>query len=381
VAVDLVVSGKLDDKRIRKQFRGTAHRQARAFAKTLSNTTTVYAARTRIDGRQVTRQFERKIDADTWLAEQNQGKRRGSAIARTRAQVTVEVYGRRYLKRHSVNLSENTVELYEHLFSKHIVRDLGATAVGDLTNAAVEIWFGGLKAAAPSTAAKAYRLLRQIMNSAVEERMRRDNPCRIKGGGREPEADRPSISVSEVATLAAAMPANLQLAVLLACWTSLRRAEILGLRRGDIDVGVGTVTIRQTKVITVKNNIVVKEPTSPAGQRILHIPPHVLTSVEAHLDHYVGAASDDAAFDCTIQEFHTAWDRARRSIDREDLHFHDLRPAGFTLAALAGATVAEIMHRAGHSTPRTARRYHRATADRDRALAAAMAELVHSSEA
>jgi hypothetical protein len=30
-----------------------------------------------------------------------------------------------------------------------------------------------------------------------------------------------------------------------------------------------------------------------------------------------------------------------------------LRPAGFTLAALAGATIAEIMHRAGHSTPTT----------------------------
>jgi integrase len=160
----------------------------------------------------------------------------------------------------------------------------------------------------------------------------------------------------------------------------LRRAEILGLRRRDVDVGLGTVTIRRTKVITVKNNIVVKEPTSPAGQRILHIPPNILTAVEAHLDHHVGAAADDAVFDCTIQGFHTAWERARRSIDREDLHFHDLRPAGFTLAALAGATIAEIMHRAGHSTPTTARRYHRATADRDRALAAAMAELAHSTE-
>jgi integrase len=45
--------------------------------------------------------------------------------------------------------------------------------------------------------------------------------------------------VLEVAALAEAMPANLQLAVLLACWTSLRRAEILGLRRRDIDVRSG----------------------------------------------------------------------------------------------------------------------------------------------
>jgi integrase len=380
VAIDLVVSGILDDRRIRKQFRGAAHREARAFAKTLSKTTTVYAARTRVDGRQVTRHFDRKVDAETWLAEQTVGRRRGSAIVPMRSQVTVEVYGRRYLERHRVNLAENTAELYDHLFTKHIVPRLGVTAVVELTTEDVDIWFGGLRAAVPSTAAKAYRLLRQIMNSAVEDGLRAGSPCRIKNGGREPESDRPSISVGEVAALAAAMPANLQLAVLLACWTSLRRGEILDLRRRDIDVGAGTVMIGQTKVATVKNNVVVKEPTSPAGQRIVHVPPHVLAAVEAHLDDHVGAAPDDAVFDCTIQEFHAAWDGARRSIEREDLHFGDLRLAGFTLAAVAGATIAEIMHRAGGSTPTTARRYHRATVDRDRALAAAIAELAQSGE-
>jgi hypothetical protein len=96
MAIDLVVSGELDDKRIREQFRGAAHREARAFAKTLSKATTVYAARTRANRRQVTRHFDRTIDAETWLAEQNLDRRRGSAIAPTRAQVTVEVYGRRY---------------------------------------------------------------------------------------------------------------------------------------------------------------------------------------------------------------------------------------------------------------------------------------------
>jgi len=206
-----------------------------------------------INGRQVIRHFDRKIDAETWLAEQNLGKRRGSATDSREAQFTVEVYGRLYLERHRVNLAENTVELYEHLFSKHIVPEMGATAVGVSPLLRWRSGFRELKASAASTAAKAYRLLRQIMNTAIEDRLRRDNPCRIKDGRREPESDRPSVSVSEVAALAEAMPANLPLAVLLACWTSLRRAEILGLRRRDVDVGLGTVTIRHTKVITVKN--------------------------------------------------------------------------------------------------------------------------------
>jgi hypothetical protein len=72
---------------------GAAHREARAFAKTLSKATTVYAARTRLNGRQVTRHFDRKIDAETWLAVQKLDKRRGSGIDPARALVTVEVYG------------------------------------------------------------------------------------------------------------------------------------------------------------------------------------------------------------------------------------------------------------------------------------------------
>jgi hypothetical protein len=71
----------------------------------------------------------------------------------------------------------------------------------------VDTWFGGLRAAVLSTAAKAYRLLRQIMNSAAEDRLGTDNPCRIKNGGREPESDRPSVSVSEVAiTMSGRLP-------------------------------------------------------------------------------------------------------------------------------------------------------------------------------
>jgi hypothetical protein len=68
--------------------------------------------------------------------------------------------------------------------------------------------------------------------------------------------------------------------------------------------------------------------------------------VEAHLDHHAGAGVDDAVFNCNIQEFHTAWEGARRSIGRENLRFQDLRSAGLTFAALAGATIAEIRHRA-----------------------------------
>ncbi len=70
------------------------------------------------------------------------------------------------------------------------------------------------------------------------------------------------------------------------------------------------------------------------------------------------------------------WSRARLSIGRPDLHLHDLRHSGLTWSAATGATTAELMHRGGHASAAAALRYQHATADRDRALADALAALV-----
>jgi hypothetical protein len=55
--------------------------------------------------------------------------------------------------------------------------------------------------------------------------------------------------------------------------------------------------------------------------------------------------------------------------------FHDLRHSGLTWAAASGATVAELMHRGGHSTSATAMRYQHATRDRDQAIARALSNM------
>jgi integrase len=49
-----------------------------------------------------------------------------------------------------------------------------------------------------------------------------------------------------------------------------------------------------------------------------------------------------------------AWQRARTVVGRPDLRLLDLRHTGLTMAAATGATTVELMHRAGHSSPRCA---------------------------
>ncbi|MFF0525343.1 tyrosine-type recombinase/integrase [Actinomadura nitritigenes] len=57
-----------------------------------------------------------------------------------------------------------------------------------------------------------------------------------------------------------------------------------------------------------------------------------------------------------------------------DLHFHDLRHVGNTLAATTGASLKELMSRMGHASSRAALIYQHASQDRDKAIAAALGE-------
>jgi integrase len=59
-----------------------------------------------------------------------------------------------------------------------------------------------------------------------------------------------------------------------------------------------------------------------------------------------------------------------------DLHFHDLRHVGGTLAAATGASLKELMARLGHSSTRAALIYQHATRDKDQAIAQALGGLV-----
>ncbi|MBF6557112.1 MAG: tyrosine-type recombinase/integrase [Acidimicrobiales bacterium] len=58
-----------------------------------------------------------------------------------------------------------------------------------------------------------------------------------------------------------------------------------------------------------------------------------------------------------------------------ELRFHDLRHSGLTWSAATGASIAELMRRAGHASQTAAMRYQHATDDRDRVLAHALADL------
>ena len=207
------------------------------------------------------------------------------------------------------------------------------------------------------------------------------NPCRVDGAAVEHAAERPIASIAEVGAMADAMPDHLRVTVLLAAWCQLRRGELLGLRRRDVDLLHGTVTVTLTRTVTMASAMLEKTPKTDAGGRTVAIPANVLPVLAEHLERFTPAGPDAPVLvgvkggPLLPQVLETAWHRARASIGRPELRMHDLRHSGLTWSAATGATVAELQCRAGHASPAEGLRYQHATDDRDRALADALAGL------
>jgi integrase len=366
-----------DGKRVSQTFRNTddGREASRAFADTLESIRTVYDVRSRIGGRVVTKTFKRRRDADAYAATTDVNKLRGVVLDPRRARITVQEFADRWLAGRS-DLADRTRELYRYLLDKHVIPTLGPLTLADLSPSTVREWHQRIANDHATTAAKAYRLLSTIMKTAVADEVIARNPCQVKGAASEKASERPIASMAEVQALADAMTESTRIAVLLASWCQLRRGELLGLRRRDVDTLHGTVSVVVTRTKTMAGTMVDKAPKSVAGRRTVAVPPNILPALKDHLADQMAPGRDALVLAGGYRSLRTAWDNARNKVGRTDLRLHDLRHSGLTWSAATGATVAELMHRAGHASPAAALRYQHATEDRDRALADALAALV-----
>lgn len=324
--------------------------------------------------------FSAKADALAHLSTIEADLRKGAWIDPRAGKLTLELYSAEWLRLRP-DLGIRTKELYEHLLAKHILPSLGRYELQKIAPSRIRGWHAELSSRHASTASKAYRLLSTIMRTAVADGLIVMSPCKVKGAGVEHAPERPVATVAEVAALADAMPQRLRLVVLLATWCQLRRGEILGLRIRNVDPLHGVLNIEQSRNFRRDGSSYVKSPKSIAGSRQISIPGHVVAELEDHLHKFSSGGDEDFVFtteagtELSAAALQRAWSKARRVVGRPELHLHDLRHTGLTLAAATGATTAELMRRAGHASSDAALRYQHATRDRDRVLADALAEL------
>ncbi len=322
------------------------------------------------------RTFPTRRDAEVWLSLVEADMVRGTWVDPDAGRVPLGPYARRWVAERA-GLSPRTVALYESLVRRHIEPALGSCDLVELTPGRVRSWRAGLLDAGVGrvTVAKCYRLLRAILNTAVDDDLLRKNPCRIKGAGVEPTPERPVATPAQVHALAAAMPERWRALVLLAVATSLRWGELMALTRGDLDLDRGTVRVARS-VAEHQGSLLLVPPKSAAGVRTVAIPARVVPALREHLRRFAEPGPKGRVFvgakGATMRRgnFQSMWRQAVEAAGMpEGFRFHDLRHTGNTWAAASGANLRELMERMGHSSTRAALIYLHAAHDGGRRIA------------
>jgi integrase len=287
-------------------------------------------------------------------------------------------------------LKPRTAELYAGLLKNHLVPTFGNIDLGDIHEADIRRWRkerldAGKRQAQPFgqvTVAKAYRLLRAILNTAVEDGLIRHSPCRIKGAGQEHSEERPVIPVSTLLRLLGEVPPRYRAMLLLATFANLRFGELAGLRRNQVDLNVCTVHVAVSTAEMGDGRLIDDDPKSKAGRRTVAFPKEIVPELKWHMECFAQTGDDGLVFigpkggRLRRSNFRKHWDKARGAVSLPELHFHDLRHTGNTMAAAQGASLRELMERMGHSSTRAALIYLHATRERDEAIAAGMGQVL-----
>jgi len=234
----------------------------------------------------------------------------------------------------------------------------------------------------PVTVAKAYRLLHAIFVTAADDRLVRRNPCRIDGAGIEESPEREIASLPVVFAVADALPVRYRAMALLATFAGMRWGELVGLRRENVDLAATEIRIVETTAELDKGGLLPETPKSRAGRRTIAFPDELVPELRWHLERFAEQGDRGLVFvgpkgaPLRRSNFRPIWNAARTKAGAPELHFHDLRHVGGTLAAATGASLKELMARLGHSSTRAALIYQHATRDRDQAIAKALGGLV-----
>ena len=298
--------------------------------------------------------YERKSDAERALSLIEAQMISGEWADSDRSKIKLQDYTAYWIAQRA-GLRPRTVDLYTWLCGKHINPHLGGVPLGRLTTPMIREWRAKLLrgGVSVSMAAKAYRLLRSILTTAVEEdKILPRNPCRVRGAGTELTPERPVLTVAQVFELAelvgrrpvgnirrlpdgqyrlryrrhgvmrtapeiystrraaeAALWAmgtdgradydhdrRYRALVLLATFASLRWGEATALRRCDLDLAAGIVRVRAAYAERSTGELVLGPPKSRAARRIVGIPSSIVPALREHLSLFVGPEAEALIF-------------------------------------------------------------------------------------
>ncbi|MFF1406497.1 tyrosine recombinase XerC [Streptomyces sp. NPDC058294] len=333
--------------------------------------------------------FETIADADDWLAEKQTEIRRGEWRDPEAGAVSFRAYADKWVEERE--LAPLTRDLYRYLLDKHLAAFADSDLdLDEITAPRIREWRAErLRVTGAKTiTAKAYRLLKAIMETAVDDELIARNPCRIKGAGKEKAAERRIATVAQVDALAEAVGMRWRLMVYLGAYGPMRPEELAGLRRRDVDLDNLRVRVRLAEPERMNGRRVQGDTKSEAGTRTVILPAFLRRELGWHLESFAEPGPDGLLFvgekgaPFRRSTFGRRWRKAREIAGMpEGFRFYDLRHTGHTLSTRSGATLKDTMVRAGQSSEKAALIYQHSDDERQEEVAAGLDATVRKARA
>ena len=269
------------------------------------------------------------------------------------------------------SLRDNTRGAYENHIYKHVIPALGNTPLNKLTQTVLEDFYAELKnggrlirremygdGLSDRSVRACHACIRAALEKAVELKLISISPaqeCRLPHKkGREARV----LSPAEMQRLLIqAQAEGFYELFLLDLSTGLRRGELLGLRREDVNFDTGALTIRR-QVRFVKGQLQITPPKTDAAHRTILLPPpliEVLREYKCSVDSVwlfpSPVKTEDVPRDPTAVR-----KRLSQILDRagcKHVRFHDLRHTFATMSLGYGMDIKTLAATLGHASAET----------------------------
>ncbi|HZD24540.1 MAG TPA: tyrosine-type recombinase/integrase [Acidimicrobiia bacterium] len=202
-----------------------------------------------LDGRQVSKTFRRKIDAQRWLDEVTADLVTGRYVDPRAGTVKLRKYAALWLE--SQTFDGSTREGTERRLRLHILPVLGDLELRRIKPSTVQSWLAGVDGA-PSSIRVMLVNLSAILSAAVEDGLVASNPCASKSV-KPPALEKRRVapwSAEIVQKVVESHDSRFRAVPVLGAGCGLRQGEIFGLRVEDVDFLRRWVLVRhQVKII------------------------------------------------------------------------------------------------------------------------------------
>lgn len=309
------------------------------------------------DGIERSKTFERKTDAERWLAANEVAKARGDWIDPRAGRCTFEEWADQW-KTALVDLRPATRDRDLRILRVHLVPRFGRMPLINISTTSVSRFISDLLTDgrhAPATVRKIGQVLSKVMRDSVVAGLIARSPCdgiRLPPEGRREMA---FLTPAEVSDLATAVGPDWEDLVLTAAFTGLRWGELVGLKVGRLDLDRRSISVVE-QVVEVSGQFEWGPPKTAAGRRVVALPAALVDMLAVRLKRPEVICSS-LVFPTPLGEpirrsnfARRVWAPAVHALGLDGLRFHDLRHTAVAMAISQGAHPKTLQQRMGHSS-------------------------------